>query len=457
MKLRNTVRKPRLSKRRRAVELGKDVLILLLICSAVSLVGRSQIYTVAGDKVWFSSLSSFFAGQESEVSPSLDPGRPASLPHPVRIAVCGQGGESVSRYGIQYDTVQVEQVFGALSGFLSEGLASARDAHTVSALDWQQALKTPGLYFDFLGSVPMELMVRWASEGGDVEILPGSARRLVLTAEEGAETATLYYMDDQQGLYYACNTSVVCEGYLNNTLLEYGDNGARFAFEREEESYRTLAPEVLLLPDAPAAQRYQVTQTLELSDETVRAELERTLGFRGSDYSIGDAWVLRDGDGLRLSENGDVFYEDGEALSTARYPVGQGSVSLSEAVEAGRNLFYKALEAWCGTTANEAQIYLKETLEQPEGGWEIRFGYTLGGADVSLEDGEAASFTVREDRITSYEMHLRCYTATGEETLVLPETQAIAALSALDLEAGADLSLCYLDDGNSAQASWMAG
>ena len=90
-------------------------------------------------------------------------------------------------------------------------------------------------------------------------------------------------MDDQQGLYYACNTSVVCEGYLNNTLLEYGDNGARFAFEREEESYRTLAPEVLLLPDAPAAQRYQVTQTLELSDETVRAELERTLGFRGSD------------------------------------------------------------------------------------------------------------------------------------------------------------------------------
>ena len=134
MKLRNTVRKPRLSKRRRAVELGKDVLILLLICSAVSLVGRSQIYTVAGDKVWFSSLSSFFAGKESEVSPSLDPGRPASLPHPVRIAVCGQGGESVSRYGIQYDTVQVEQVFGALSGFLSEGLASARDAQTVSAL-----------------------------------------------------------------------------------------------------------------------------------------------------------------------------------------------------------------------------------------------------------------------------------------------------------------------------------
>ena len=115
------------------------------------------------------------------------------------------------------------------------------------------------------------------------------------------------------------------------------------------------------------------------------------------------------------------------------------------------------MEAWCGTTANEAQIYLKETLEQPEGGWEIRFGYTLGGADVSLEDGEAASFTVREDRITSYEMHLRCYTATGEETLVLPETQAIAALSALDLEAGADLSLCYRDDGNSAQASWMAG
>ena len=46
MKLRNTVGKPRLSKRCRAVELGKDVLILLLICSAVSLVGRSQLYTV---------------------------------------------------------------------------------------------------------------------------------------------------------------------------------------------------------------------------------------------------------------------------------------------------------------------------------------------------------------------------------------------------------------------------
>ena len=457
MKLRNTVGKPRLSKRCRAVELGKDVLILLLICSAVSLVGRSQLYTVGGDQGWFPGLSAFFAGREPETPPSLEPDHPAALPKPVRIAVCGQGGENVSRYGIQYDTAQVEQVFGVLSGFLSEGLASARGARAVSALDWQHALKTPGLYFDVLGSVPMELLVRWASEGGAVEVLPGAARRLVLAAEEGAETATLYYMDDQQGLYYACDTSVVCEGYLENTLREYGDNGARFAFEREEGSYRVLAPEVMLLPDAPAAQRYQVTQTMDLTDEAVRAELERALGFRGSDYSIGGAWVLRDGDALRLSETGDLFYEDGEALSTARYPVGQGSGSLSEAVEAGRGLFRRALEAWCGTAANEVQIYLKKTLELPEGGWEILFGYTLGGGDVRLDGGEAASFTVREGRITSYEMHLRCYTAAGEETLVLPETQAVAALSALELEEKAELSLCYKDDGNSAQASWIAG
>ena len=138
-------------------------------------------------------------------------------------------------------------------------------------------------------------------------VFSGAARHLVLAAPEEGETAILFYRDEAQDLFYACTTSVLWTDYLEQALTSYADNGARFAYELPEGSLRRPESEVLILPEPPAPERYQVAIPLDLSDDGVRAELERALGFRGSDYPVPGEWVLRDGDTLRLAADGTIF------------------------------------------------------------------------------------------------------------------------------------------------------
>lgn len=453
MRQHDPVRPPRPSRKRRAIELGKDFLILLLTCSALLLAARTGLYAVGG-RVWLEQLTGLIQGDGAPSPAPESPGGAESLLQPVRLAVCLSGGENIRRYGVQYDTGQTVRDYAALSGFLGEALASARDPHPVSAQTWRTALETPGLYFDLLGSIPLTALCHWAAEDGRAQTaLSGAARHLVLAAPEEGETAVLFYRDEAQDLFYACTTSVLWTDYLEQALTSYADNGARFAYELPEAHYGGLSPEVLILPEPPAPERYQVAIPLDLSDDGVRAELERALGFRGSDYPVPGEWVLRDGDTLRLAADGTIFFTAEEG-GPVRYPVGEGAVDVIEGLYA---LFSSARSAWCGSSGSEGRVCLLSAEEQDGGAWNVTFGYVLDGAPVLINGHPAASFQVEHGQVTQYEMHLRCYTATGEKTLVLPELQAAAVLEQLANGASVrELALCYEDDGAAAQAEWKA-
>lgn len=453
MRQHDPLRPPHPSRKRRVIELGKDLLILLLTCSALLLAARTGLYAVGG-RAWLDQLTGLIQGEGAPSPAPETPSGAESLLQPVRLAVCLSGGENIRRYGVQYDAEQTARDYAALSGFLGEALASARDPHPVSAQAWRTALETPGLYFDLLGSIPLSALCHWAAEDGRAQTPPsGAARRLVLAAPEQGETAVLFYQDEIQDLFYACDTSVLWTDYLERALTGYADNGARFAYELPEAHYGGLSPEVLILPDAPAPERYQVTAPLDLSDDGVRSELERALGFRGSDYPVPGEWVLRDGDTLRLAADGTISYTAEEG-GPVRYPVGEGAADVIEGLHA---LLSSARSAWCGPSASAGRICLLTAEAQDGGIWDVTFGYVLDGAPVLVNGHPAASFRVENGRVTRYEMHLRCYTASGEETLVLPELQAAAALEQLAHGGPArELALCYEDDGAAAQAEWKA-
>lgn len=450
MKLRDVVPAPR-SRRRSVIELGKDLLILLLVCSAACLSARSQLYHISGDS-WLGQIVERVRGEALPTAAPAGQGTWDGTVHPVRLAVC-LPGETVLRYGVQYDEEQLDRDYAALEGFLSEALASARDPEKISERAWRKALSTPGVYFDLLGTVPMQALCRWSTEGGAAAQLPGSARRLILVERAGAETAVLCYRNEEDGSYYACATSVLIEGYLEQALWDYTDNGARFAFELSSEDYAGLAPETMILPDAPTPERYQAAGGLDLTDDAVRGELERLLGFRGTDYAVPGEWVLRDGDTLRLSEDGTLAYDSAGQEGAARYPVeGDDAASALDVVWA---LLNDAETAWSGGT-NAASLCLWSAEMPADGAWSFTFSYVLDGAPVLVDGKPAAVFQIEDGHIASYELCLRSYTAVGETTLVLPERQAAAALRGLETEGQRELALCYEDSGGTVDAVWTA-
>lgn len=436
---------PPMGRRRRLIELGKDLLILFLLLSAIYLAARSQLYTgLIREDGWISKAVSLLSGETARPVDQTEFTTPAQSIQAARLAVChglGENGQPI-RYGVQYDTAQAAADFSALSSYLSEGVASASAPQAVSREAWLQALQTPGVYFDLLGEVPLEYL-------GSAS-LTGPVRRLALVWE-GGDTAVLYYKNEKSGLYYACPTSLRWAGYLEGALQDYTDNGARFAFELEGSGCESLQSETLIFPQAPQPGLYQVQTVLDLNDAASRTALENALGFRGADYPVPGEWVIREEDELRISADGTLVYEAASESLEPRYQAG----SRTQAVALAFHLTQAAVEAWCGGIQSSGQLCLSEVQEDGET-LSITLNYTLDGAEVYLSGGRpAASFTVSGGQITAFEIHPRCYVPAEGSSSVLPERQAAAALAAVSPEARRELLLFYEEeDGSPMAARW---
>lgn len=440
---------PKRSRGRRLLELGKDILIVCLILSAVYLAARSQLYTgLASEGTLFGQVAGFFRSEPEEVPGDVSPGAAGEAIPAVRLAVChgvGDNGTPI-RYGVQYDEETLQPITAALSSYFTEGLASASGPEELTAAQWQEALCSPGVCLDLLGAVPLDYL------GADG--LTESARRLALVWDGSSTTADLCYQT-AEGAYYRCTTTVTWKGYLADALQSYTDNGARYAFEMDDVAYDRLSPEVLLLPDAPESTIYQAVRPLDLSSPDDRAALENAMGFRGSDYQVPGEWVIREDDELRIASDGTMHYEASESRPEMRYPTsGEGVSARSAAITAAYRLAQDAVAAWCGSSESDGRIILSGVTET-EDGWEIALDYTLDGAQVLFEDGRPAmEFTVEKGQITAYTIRPRCYQATEHVSRVLSERLAAAALESLRPREQLELLLFYEDSMNAMSAQW---
>ena len=436
----------------RLAEWGKNLLIVLLAVSAVYLALRTGLYTswVERSGGLFRVLNSQTEGQVSPPASSTDPARPGAAARPIRMAVSNGAG----RCGAQYDAAQTDALYDAFSSLLWEALSSASECRTVSESSWRGALQQPGVYFEFPGAVPLSALRDWLADPVSGQSgLDGEARRLLL-AVGGGDAVILYYHNEADGMYYACDTAVSYVGHLKDAVEGYTSNGATFVFEYGPDSgYEALDPYVMVLSAPPSPRVYRGSNPVSLEDEGLLNTLQRTLSFSAQTstaYTVPDAVVVRDGnDMLRLREDGMVTVHVGEHVP--RFPVEEDTPSAL--IETCRALAQSTVGLLCG----EATVSFTSLTSREDGGWEVRFSYLLNGTPVQLGDeGYAAWFLIREGQITDISLCFRSYEDTGEQSIVLRELRAAAAMDALDPE-GRELMLCYEDSGGErVSAGWIA-
>ena len=433
---------------RRLIETGKNILIVLLSCSAVYMGANALV--VGG-------LQGLFQKNDPDSTQVVTQREPSSVAWPVRMVVSSWTGESMIRYGVQYDRSECEVQFQPVASLLREALSGLGVAQEVSELAWQRALQqNNSLYFDLLGDVPLSVLSGWLS--GTENPQEGTVRRLILAAEQ--KHVFVYYQDTVTQKYYMRVAEVVSVEQIRSVTEAVMGNGAQFAFEIE--GYEDLEGNTLLLPEQPQPQIFAATnpvdgvhQTEELDRNSNLGKLLLALSFPDSSYIYsGTDQVIRSGnDTLRVSSQGVVRYNAAEGESS-RYVVESqsGQPTAFEVAEACRRL----ADGAAGELAGEARLYLRE-MRRTQNGWQVDFFYCLDGARVQVgEDGYAAHFVVEGTEITQFILQLRCYTQTGERSIVLPEQQACAAMGAMG-QRGSELLLAYRDaGGNTVNAVWTA-
>ena len=425
--------------KKRMAERVKSLLILLLSCSAVFLVVRVQREIVHTENTG--------AVYHTEESGSLSGESVGAMARPMRMAAAIQRGGEVVRYGVQYDQESTDVLYQQSYSLLVEALSSASQPSKIDEEVWQQALTAaPGLYFDWQGEIPVEVLLGWLSV--DNSVLTGTVRRMILTAAESQ--VLLYYWDESTGRGYRCASDVISTSRVAETVGALQENGALFAFESED--YALLSFDTMVLPQPPQPAIYSGLNPL--TGESSRWELQEQLGFPESSVSYnaaGEQVIRNRNDTLHIAEDGRVTYEAAAEGSDRYFLAGAG---IYEAVEGCRQLAQRTLGQFCG----EASLYLMSVQETGEGGWRVEFGFALDGIQVRLgEEGWAALFLVEQGQITQFQMQFRSYTDSGTTSVVLPERQAAAAMGAKGHE-GEELLLVYLDSGNEelVSASWTA-
>lgn len=428
--------------KRNVIEMGKNVLIVALICSALWLVGRNQL---------FRPLEEFFKPDSGQTGLTQPPNlTQAEAVYPLRMTANLFMGTETLRYGSQYDAQATDALFQKVAGLLVETLSSVGPPEKITQAQWEEALlHAPGVSLDFQGYLPMPVLVGWLT--GEATDLTGTVRRVTLTMVNGV--VAMCYRDEDSGSYYRCRSEVASEQSLTAALSTLGDNGAYYAFE--SEAYQVLDPYTLVMEEAASSPIYVVTTPMSEGRSALEELMDDlNLPISGSNfYPAGEEEVVRTGDEtLRLSAKGVASYLAGES-GNGYFPITsrRDGPTLLESVEACRKIAAQTIGVRCG----QARFYLLGAQETSEG-LSVQFGYSLNGAQVRLEDGPAASFLIHDGVITKFTLRFRSYTATEEPSVIMPIRQAAAAMEAMALQ-GEELLLVYYDtDKELVSASWGA-
>lgn len=412
--------------RRRWVEWGKNILIVLLTLSAGLLLSMTPLVRDSG-------LLEMLRPEPAEGNAPAGTAQAGAV-LPARLAVYRDG----ERFGLQYDDARMEELFAALSPLLGDGLAGAGEPGPLTEQQWRECLRHTGIYFDFSGGVPLAALARWLG-GGEECALSACARRVVLAAGEDDGVA-LCWQDAEDGAFYTCPTALSKRLHLEPALGGVNANGAYFAFE-DGELGRLLAPYTLIAGGELGNTRYSAAMPLA-NAAGVEALLD-ALSFNSQNHAPGSSGeVYLDGvDRLVVRDGRTAVYR---AARGEKYPVGIPGepVTAAQAADGARALAERAMAPLCG----DARLYLIGV--QPEGeGWRVQFGYRLNGCGVYLyEKGWAAEFVVRDGFITEFVMHLRSYAAEEGHVLLLPIDKAAVLLPDLTKEKR-ELVLQYRDGG----------
>ncbi len=367
---------------------------------------------------------------------------------PVRIVVTSSSG----RRCVQYGTAETEGLFGQIGGFLGEVLSSAGMPEKISEKAFQEALEKEGCFFEWIEAIPMSALCGWLNGGVENEKLPHFAKRLLVGEREDG-TLCLYYINADDGLYYACRTGEIEKEQLEQAVTGYLPNGAQFAFETEWKN--SIDPYFVLMDGTTSLPILESKNPLET--EEALDELFTTMGLNYntmSSYQVENGMVFKqENDTVRLTQNGKLTYT-GKALEQFPVSCEDAVPTQLEVIEAARQLVSQLTEPFCGELV---RFYLAEVEQIENGVYEVRFGCQVEGAPIFLSTGEyAAEIKVEKATISSFSLYIRNYSFSGTRKMLLPLNQVIASVSERSTQR-ISLLRGYIDNGENGTmvADWM--
>lgn len=413
----------------------QNIAIVLLALSAVFLIAQTQLYTLGVDAG--SGYLRYLAGDSAQ-TPDASQTALTSLSAPVRMAVTGV-------YGGRYGSVALTTASGTFEpagGLLREALRSVQSLTLCECGEFLEALNGTSIYFDFLAPLPLPVLAGLVGASLDSAL---SVRRLVLSSQESGEVVLYLWCE---GDVCRRGSSAVSAEELESVVGGYELNGARFALDGGEPESAVLDSCSLFPLELPALPVLTISSALPDS-----AALLSALGFyprTNSRYTeSGGVEVVTDGERtLRLNPDGSIRYRSGGDPALTIASAGE-EPTVTEAVMGASALLNTVLS---GQTS-EAALYLKG-VRQTESAVILTFDWQSGGVPIRFDrGGSAAEVTLSGGVVTGLTLRFRQYTDAGETSLLLPLRQALAIAARQE---GAELSIGYLDNGETASARWLA-
>lgn len=413
---------------KRFVELGKDILIILLLCSLLLLAVAAVPTKTIRDNPKLSQLLQPFGPllglPEAELAyvetalPILDAAQP------VVISVQNSTGRSTAIW----DFEALDTAFETYGGLLGQAMDTADLFTQATESQVRRALTGSSVYFRYSSSLPAGLLASWLGAGLEADVPDTQACLLAL--ENG--TAVLYLLGEP---HFRAETQVQAE-ILEALLAQARPDGSQFAFEAGSR----LDP-MTLLPGGTVT--VPAAATSNPCDSRYVDQLATELGFNpyGESRFTDDEGVTYFSEAncaLEISASGLITLTADHA---DRFLAASGSDQAL--VETARQLVELAAGSVCG----DGRIYLSGLTHEGER-TVCTFDYLMNGVPVVL-DRSAATVTFTGQSLVRLEVQVLDFSLTGEVLHPLPVAQAAAVLNP-----GSPLTLQYRISGNTLTAGW---
>lgn len=423
--------------RRRLIELGKDVLIVLLALVIVCLLVLSLPAQTVSSTPWLAAIvrpfASWFGFSQTELldTPLADTANVTGAAQPLAISVRNPAG----RTSFQYDFDTLDAAFEQFGAALGQTLESAEAPRLVSESTLREALGSTSVAFYYPGAVSAALVSSWLHVQ---TTLTQRAQWFVLAAQDAQ--VTLYLAADE---IYACQTQMDAES-LEQLLQSCTPDGSFFAFEDTEGRFASVEPVCLLPGQTP---QLFAAQAENPCDARFSDALASSLGFNpygDSRYTDDSGTTTYTETGYALSISATGLLQIRSDAQPARFQA--ASASEAELVECARSL----LGTMSAGALGEARLYLTDVSQ--DGAETIcTFDYCLNALRVTLPGMHAAQVRFSGTDVVQAQLLLRTYTLEQQTLSVLPPAQAAAIVPG-----GSALHLGYSDTFSGVSVGWQS-
>lgn len=415
---------------KRLIELGKSILIVLLICSLLLLFMAAIPMDTIRDVPWLSQLMQPIAPLLGltqaeltyvEAAPTI-----LDAAQPVSISVRNSAGRSSAIW----DFAALDAAYESLGSYLGQALDTAEIFTKVSQYQLQTVLSGTSVYFQYGCPLPASLLASWL--GATLEAAVPEVSGCILSVSGSA--VRLYLVGETS---YVADTPLDA-GELDALLEAYRPDGSQLAFEAGA-SLSSLS----LIPGNTCA-----VPAASVSDPITSRFVEQLatdLGFN----PYGETRYTDTGGSIHFSEANCALEitADGRILltSAAEDRFAAAGPDIAALVETARQLVSLAT----GDNLGAGRLYLSG-LAQTEAETVCTFDYLVSGIPVVLDGGSAATVTFTGQAVTEMTVRPCTFTASGELLYPLPVAQA-----AVLLPTGSELNLQYrITAENTLEAGW---